>query len=477
MWKRSESSDYTAGAIGRTVLGKTAAARCVRLRRWYLAALTAFLVAAVSAMPARAASDRMLAHMDSATVRVFCFESGPEGIRVGGGSGFVVGRGGRDSPYAVTNWHVVECTASGGKAAVWTAPGEGHIVDARIVARDTGRDIALLETARPLGRSPVRFASADTARKLDPVRAYGFPGAADDSDEVRGADFFDPTADTGVVSRVYPPSDDPQVARLIQHSAGINPGNSGGPLFDAYGRVLGINTQKALTAVLTVSADGEPEVGRVPLGDNIGWAVAADDIVRLLERNGIPYRISYSRSGAFADLWNREPVIVVALGLLLLLSGVGLGLGATRRGRAVVREGFTRALSRTSHALRKPPPVPAKPPRGLAAAVGSGAPVLRGLSGPYAGVALPLTAGAIAIGRDPALVQLVIPRDLVRVSKRHAVVRYDAERRAFTVEDCWSSRGTLVNGRAIPSGQPVVLRPGERFCLATSEIAFEVGFA
>jgi S1-C subfamily serine protease len=435
--------------------------------------------AALAATPVAATSDRTLAHMDAATVRVVCVLQGRGGTSIGGGSGFVVGRRGGQSRYAATNWHVVECTANGGRAAVLLGPGPANVVDARVLARDAERDIAVLEANRPLGRPAVRFASADTARKLDPVRAYGFPGAADDTDEVRGADFFDPTADAGVVSRVYPPATDPHAARLVQHSAGINPGNSGGPLFDAYGRVLGINTQKALTAVLTVGADGEPELGRVPLGDNIGWAVAADDLFGLLRRHGIPYDVSYNRPGAVSDLWHREPLVVLALALLLLLSGAAAVLGATRRGRAAVREGLTRALSRSSRAIRKAPTAGHRPgtPSGSAPAIAGGAPVLRGVHGPYAGIALPLAAGPIAIGRDPALVQLVIPPDRTRISKRHALVRYDAARRVFSVEDCWSSHGTLVNGKPIPSGQPVVLRPGERFQLATADIVFEVGFA
>jgi S1-C subfamily serine protease len=449
--------------------------RCRRRMGW--GPWAGLIAGVLAAAPAPAANDRTLAHMDAATVRIICVQPGRAGV--GTGSGFVIGERGGRSRHAATNWHVVECTAAGGQAAVLVGPGRENIIDARVLARDVQRDIAVLQAARPLGRPAVRFASADTARKLDPVRAYGFPGAADDTSEVRGADFFDPTADTGVVSRVYPPSTDPRAARLLQHSAGINPGNSGGPLFDAYGRVLGINTQKALTAVLMVGDDGEPELGRVPLGDNIGWAVAADELFGLLQRHGISYDVAYGRAGALADLWHREPVVVAALGLLLLLSGAAVGLAATRRGRAVVREGVTRALWRTSHALGKPAPGGYRPGArsDVVPAAGSGAPVLRGVSGPYAGVALPLGGGSIAIGRDPALVQLVIPPDRTRVSKRHALVRYDPGRHVFSVEDCWSSHGTLVNGRPIPSGQPVVLRPGERFHLATAEIVFEVGFA
>lgn len=438
----------------------------------------------------QAASDRTLAAMDAATVRILCVTPGsrPGELSGGHGTGFVVGQGRGRSRYVATNWHVVECTSeTSGRAAVLLGQDAADVVDARVVVHDEHRDIAVLETSRPLGRPAVRFASADTAHKLDDVSAYGFPGAADDDQSAeRGADPFDPTADTGVISRIYPPTASPNGARWVQHSAGINPGNSGGPLFDAYGRVLGINTQKAVTPVQTVGDDGELTVARVTLGDNIGWAVAADDLVRILDRQEIPYSISYSRTGAIADLWHREPLLAVALFLLMMLSGAALALGATRRGRAVVREGVTRAVWRTSHALRPssgqaelPPAGPRQslPKSAQAPAPEPGKPLLRGLRGPFFGAAMPLGSKPVAIGRDPALVQLPIPACYTLVSKRHALVRYDAERKCFSIEDCWSTHGTKVRGKRIPSGQPVVLRPGDQFQLASDDIAFEVGFS
>ena len=333
--------------------------------------------------------------MDAATVRVVCLAAGGDTAKSGSGSGFVVGSGG--SAYVATNWHVVDCTATSGRVAVLLGQGAENIVEARVQAHDADRDLAVLEAQRPLGRPAVRFAAVATVAKLDPVRAFGFPGAADDS---AGADPFDPSANPGVVTRIYPKPSAAGVAQLIQHSAGINPGNSGGPLFDEYGRVIGINTQKSLAAVMTVGADGKPEIGRVPLGEGIGWAVAADELFPLLERLGVPYQASRGRVGTLGGIWHREPLLVSALVLLLLLAGSALALAASPRGRAVVRDGVTRALSR--------PLRPAAAAPGAAPLPAAGTPLLRGLAGPYAGVELPLADGPIAIGRDPALAQLVI---------------------------------------------------------------------
>ena len=87
----------------------------------------------------------------------------------------------------------------------------------------------------------------------------------------------------------------------------------------------------------------------------------------------------------------------------------------------------------------------------------------------------------MAIGRDPALAQLVIPADQVGISQRHALVGHDAARVAFIVEDCWSTNGVFLltgQGKALraKAGQAQPLAPGARFYLATPAISFEVNY-
>jgi S1-C subfamily serine protease len=414
--------------------------------------------------------------MNAATVRIVCVTPSGAEPEVGSGTGFVVGRGGGRARHLVTNWHVVSCTGTGGAAAAMLEP--GVVIDAAVIADDADRDLALLETQVALGRPAVRFATVATVAKADPVVAWGFPGAADKS----GADPFDPSVTDGVVSRILQGQAAPTVPQRIQHTANINPGNSGGPLVDADGRVIGVNTEKSLAAVIAVGAGGEPTVTRVTEGEGIGWAVAADELFPLLDRHGIPYRITRQRTGALTDLWHREPLVVSALGLLLLLSGTATALAANPRGRAAMRDGMTRVLRGTAslppraraQAADDQPDRPAPgPSRGLL----PGTPVLRGVAGPYAGAEIPLGSEPIAIGRDPRLVQLVIPPSFAKVTKRHVLIAHDPARRAFSIEDCWSSHGTLVNGSKIPSGEPVVLRAGDKIQLATPEVAFEVHYA
>lgn len=401
-------------------------------------------------LPPATAADAQTALMDAATVRVICV---PKDGKPSSGSGFVVGRG----DHVVTNHHVVSCTAEGGAAAVLLDAERRDLLPAQIQASDDKRDIAVLHLPRPSGRPAARFATLATLEKQDPVTAVGFPGAADD---IAGGNLSDPSHSGGLISRINPPPRDPQLARLLQTDAALNPGSSGGPLFDASGRVVGINTEKALTAVPSIGADGTGlEVHRVPLGEGIGWVVASDEILPFLDRLGIPYAVSRHRPGAVARLLRREPLLAALLGLLSLLALVTVILAPTRRGRVLVKDGVTRVI----RGSRPPAPTPEPP-----------SPRLRGLAGPYAGVSLPLADGPIAIGRDPALAQLVIPPAHGRVSKRHALVAYDPRRQVFTLEDCWSSHGTFVNGQPIPAGGSRELATGDRFYLATPEVAFEV---
>jgi hypothetical protein len=387
----------------------------------------------------------------------------PESISTG--SGFIVGGG----LYAVTNWHVVACTADGGAASVLLRAGANGLVEALVQQHDENKDLAILRLARRADRRDARFATAATLRQRDPVVAVGFPGGADELAELTA--LADPTMTVGVVGRLLPPPVDPsQGPWLVQVSAAINPGNSGGPLFDEVGRVVGVNTLKAQVAVPTLSPDGtEVVVTRVPSGEGLAWAVLSDSLLPMLDRAGVRYHVETGRPSSLTRLWQREPGLMTALALVTLLALGMLGLIASAPGRALVRDQFTR--------IRRPERSERVAPRDSVALQ----PILRGLAGPYAGQVIPLQRGTIAIGRDPAMVQLVLPSDQTAISQRHALVGYDAQRREFFLQDCWSTNGVFLihgetKGDAVAPGHRQTLRPGDRFCLATPAIRFEVGY-
>ena len=152
------------------------------------------------------------------------------------GSGFVVTKSG----YILTSAHVVTDVAESGKAteasSVYIAFRDGDRIEAEIVGWDGYDDVALLRVdPKAHALEPVPLGDSSRVRAGDPVAAMGSPFGNEDSIAV------------GVVSAIRRSIDSLvsiyRVVDAIQIDAPITHGNSGGPLFDARGRVIGINAQ------------------------------------------------------------------------------------------------------------------------------------------------------------------------------------------------------------------------------------------
>lgn len=153
------------------------------------------------------------------------------------GSGFVVSTDG----LVLTNSHVVTTagdTAGVARSArtVYVQFADGDRVPGKIVGYDPFTDVAVLRVDRAAHRlSAVPLGDSSAVVVGEPVAAIGSPFGNESSLTV------------GVVSAtkrsiasltsIY------NVVDAIQIDAPINRGNSGGPLFDARGRVIGINAQ------------------------------------------------------------------------------------------------------------------------------------------------------------------------------------------------------------------------------------------
>lgn len=137
------------------------------------------------------------------------------------GTGFIISSDG----YILTNFHVVN-----GADEVMVKLSDGREVKGEIKGSDDKVDLALIKISE---KDPLPFAelgNSDTLEVGEWVMAIGNPFG------------LSHTVTAGIVSakgRVIGsgPYDD-----YIQTDASINPGNSGGPLFNAEGRVIGINT-------------------------------------------------------------------------------------------------------------------------------------------------------------------------------------------------------------------------------------------
>ena len=162
-----------------------------------------------------------------------------------------------DDGDALTNAHVVEdCQQIRVAGAA-----------ARLIARDSPNDLALLKTQL----HPAQWANWRQSVKLgEDIVAYGFPlaGRLSSSGNVV----------TGNVTALVGLGDD---SRFLQISAPIQPGNSGGPLFDRNGSVVGVVVAK-LNAVKIAS-----ETGDIP--QNVNFAIKSSVAVAFLDAHRVPH--------------------------------------------------------------------------------------------------------------------------------------------------------------------------------------------
>lgn len=137
------------------------------------------------------------------------------------GSGFIVGADG----YIVTNNHVI--ADSDGVIVILEG---GEELEAEIVGTDPKTDLALLKVDADRSLPYVAFGDSDTARVGDWVVAIGNPFGLGGS------------ATAGIISARGRDIQSGPYDDYLQIDAPINSGNSGGPVFDATGRVIGVNT-------------------------------------------------------------------------------------------------------------------------------------------------------------------------------------------------------------------------------------------
>jgi 2-alkenal reductase len=156
----------------------------------------------------------------------------------GQGSGFIVGRDGT----ILTSAHVITTAGSQGTGSpsparsVYVEFSDGDRVPARIVGYDLFDDVGVLRVdPAQHAVKPVPLGDSDRVVVGEPVAAIGSPFGNESSLSV------------GVVSAtersIASLTSSYDLVDAIQTDAPINRGNSGGPMFDARGRVIGINAQ------------------------------------------------------------------------------------------------------------------------------------------------------------------------------------------------------------------------------------------
>jgi S1-C subfamily serine protease len=192
------------------------------------------------------------------------------------GSGFVV----TPSGVILTNAHVITTAGEGGPARpasrVYVEFADHDRIPARVVGWDVYDDVGVLRVdpgAHPL--APVPLGDSGAVQVGEPVAAIGTPFGNENS------------LTTGVVSAtgrsISSLTSAYQLNDAIQTDAPINHGNSGGPLFDARGRVIGINAQ------IRTDANGA--------ADGVGFAVPIDSARRSMQQLLKTGRVAYAYVG------------------------------------------------------------------------------------------------------------------------------------------------------------------------------------
>ncbi len=149
-------------------------------------------------------------------------------LSAGVGSGLIVQPG-----YILTNHHVIN---GGDRFRVTFASGQHLSIDKEQISSDPLTDLAVIRLPQDVSSEikedynfPADFADSDKVQRGDLVLAIGSPLG------------LKHTVTHGVISAKGRLIRMLEMVELLQTDAPINPGNSGGPLFDQYGRVVGIN--------------------------------------------------------------------------------------------------------------------------------------------------------------------------------------------------------------------------------------------
>jgi 2-alkenal reductase len=193
------------------------------------------------------------------------------------GSGFVVS----DDGLILTNSHVITSAGDSDATRVVVARSvyvqfrDGDRVPARVVGWDPFTDVAVVRVGpKSHSLAPVPLGNSALVLVGEPVAAIGSPFGNASSLSV------------GVVSAtqrsISSLTSDYNVVDAIQTDAPINRGNSGGPLFDARGRVIGINAQ--------IRSDTGTNEG-------VGFAIPINAAKRSLEELVADGEVSYAYVG------------------------------------------------------------------------------------------------------------------------------------------------------------------------------------
>lgn len=346
----------------------------------------------------------------------------------GSGTGFIV-----SNDVIATNFHV-----AGIHDVVVLTPGKGANVKPFKTQKLWGSadyDLQLLKT-NGLGVPPLNLSSAQIKKGAD-VAAIGYPGVAEDMIEFDGVES---TISKGIIGRIVEASwkeGGPKFS-VIQHSAPINKGNSGGPLLDLCGRVVGVNTLKAVSIGVIKSG-----VTITSQSEGIFYASDIEVLLNQLNKLGIPISVKSDSCDLTKDTSKDNTKLhsswFIPVGIFgaLLLGALAVFLSFKRK--EIIYESYTqfkrRSQPNTKLNFNKSTKL-----------------ILSGMSSNGNSIRITIDqrfpiGSEVIVGRDSKLSRIVI--DDPTISRQHASIKIMED--VLMVRDLNSTNGTWINNQKIYS--------------------------
>jgi hypothetical protein len=254
-------------------------------------------------------------------------------------------------------------------------------------------------------------------------------------------DGVESTISKGIVGRIVEASwkEGGPKFNVIQHSAAINKGNSGGPLLDLCGRVVGVNTLKAVSIGVVRSG-----VTITSQSEGIFYASAIDVLLDQLKKLGISVTtnsencvVSGQSSGAVTTKINYPWVMPAAILGSLILAGLAVYLSLRKNN--VIRETYTQFQKRSKSASNANKNISNQMAFVLKGRNSNGHSIRIVIDQKY-----PI-GSHILVGRDSNVARIAI--DDPTISRQHAII--EVANNCLRVRDLNSTNGTWINNKKV----------------------------
>lgn len=360
------------------------------------------------------------------------------------GSGFAVGKAGKDSDVFLTNWHVVTVD---GKfptelVRIWIMkencgilsnyePDPSNSIECRVLTATSGYpDYAVIKMQKfEPGYKALPLLPAEKVTKGTTVYALGFPGVVEASsvEQFGGSNL---TATNGIISR-FGQLNWAGNTNTIFHTATISSGNSGGPLVTEDGAVIGINTYGFGETALDYSC-----------------AIYIDYAMEGLDALGIQYSI-YSKT------W----MIVAGVSAAIIVLGVTIAIVLMQKKKAIEAEKERKRREKEEQEKKHQEELRLAM---MSQKIKEMEQASKFKLASAAGPTYNLSGATTVIGRDPSC-QICLPADTKGISRRHCQLVIQGE--DLILMDLGSTYGTFIHEKQIPANTPVKLHSGSYFCL------------